>query len=44
MVLSFTYHTKIGDTKLDLHEFIKDHPIWADRDWWECALLESVYE
>lgn len=44
MILSLTYFVKKGDEKIDLHYYIKDHHIWKDKDWWECALLESVYE
>ena len=44
MILSLTYHIKKEDQKIDLIVYIQDHRIWKDKDWWECAILESVFE
>ena len=44
MVLSLTYHFIDGDNKVELQELIRDHVIWTKIDWWQAALLETIYE
>lgn len=44
MVLSMTYHFKEENGKVELYELIKDHHIWTHIDWWQAALIETIYE
>jgi hypothetical protein len=44
MVLSLTYYFFEEERKIELQELIKHHPIWARVEWWQAALLETIYE
>ncbi len=44
MVLSMTYHFNEERGKVELHELIRNHQIWSHTDWWQAALLETIYE
>ena len=44
MVLSLTYYFLEAGRKVELQELIAAHPIWAKLEWWQAALLETIYE
>lgn len=44
MVLSLTYHFKEETGKVELQQLIRDHHIWNNNDWWQAALIETIYE
>lgn len=50
MVLIFTYFILEPDTdptktiKLFLQHFVKEHRIWSEKQFWDSAFIESIYE
>ena len=44
MVLSLTYFFVQNGNKVELQELISTHKIWTKIEWWQAALLETIYE
>lgn len=44
MVLSLTYFFIDNGKKVELQELISDHKIWMKIQWWQSALLETIFQ